>query len=144
VPEEANVQPARKTSNKEMGTRTRFWTGICEATRLCGWSGTRSDCVLAGAHLVGGNPKIMRLPMMRLFWLLTATYAKRCCKVKVRSAAIGRGGWLPYWESNHGARARGPTPTPAAMPSTSAGKRLRRWVSGLPPPCSGDRPCDQP
>ncbi len=33
---------------------------------------------------------------------------------------------------------------PAAMPSTSVGRRLRRWVSGLLPPCSGDRPCDQP
>ena len=45
VPEEANVQPARETSNRERSARTSFCMGVCSATCSCGWSGIRFDRV---------------------------------------------------------------------------------------------------
>ena len=44
VPEEANVQPAKETRNRERSTRTSCWTGVCEGARWCGWFGISSDC----------------------------------------------------------------------------------------------------
>ncbi len=54
-------------------------------------------------------------------------------------AAIGRSGSLPRSASSRGLLRHGTAPVPAATPSTSADRRLRRLASGPTLPCSGGR-----